>query len=202
MRLQVQSAPHVDLHAPHATHSSHTRSSFLYILPFPNHRVIVTLFPSSAQRDAVLSNMGQAQIAQRLEEEATSYSLPPTFRFLCSNLVRMQERVRLQGQKAFARTIDDDDLNSKWKGVERWGDPLALKSQVCMRNEHKALLARALSGSYFEFSKCSCFGFRRQLRRVADQLTKEFALSIASTSNQVSSCARHVQLNATNLIYP
>ena len=107
----------------------------------------------------------------------------------------------MQGQKAFARTIDDDDLNSKWKGVERWGDPLALKSQVCVRNEHKGLLARALSGSDFEFSKCSCFGCRRQLRHVADQLTKEFALSIASTSNQVSSCARHVQLNATNLAH-
>jgi hypothetical protein len=109
----------------------------------------------------------------------------------------MQERVRLQGQKAFARTIDDDDLNAKWKGVDRWGDPLALKSQVCQA----ALLAQALSGLDFEFSKCSCFDFRRRLRHLVDQRTKEFALLIASTSNQVSSCASLVQLNATNLAH-
>jgi hypothetical protein len=40
--------------------------------------------------------------------------------------------VRLQAQKAFARTIDDDDLNAKWKGIDRWGDPLALKSQASL----------------------------------------------------------------------
>jgi hypothetical protein len=77
--------------------------------------------------------MGQAQIAQRLEEEVRFFSNRNSVWFLLwhlSMVIRLQERVRRQGKKSFARTIDDDELNTKWKGVDRWGDPLALKAQV------------------------------------------------------------------------